>query len=88
MIIEIIAETIFPVIGRIIGYIVLEIICRIIFYTTGYVFWKIVTLGKKPKKYIPWYSAIDQETNVTITGGYLWLTLLILLIVYSKYYGV
>ena len=88
MIIEIIAETILPVIRRAIGYIVLEIICRIIFYTTGYAFLKIVTLGKKPKKYIPWYSTIDQETNVTITGGYLWLTLFILLIVYFKFYGV
>ena len=88
MIIEAFAEVIFPVIGRIIGYIAFEIIGRIFFYTTGYVFLKIITLGKKPKKYIPWYSAIDQETHVTITGAYLWLGLFVLLFVYFKFYGV
>ena len=88
MIIEAFAESVLPMIGRVIGYIVIEIVFRIIFYTTGYVFLKIITVGKKPKKYISWYSAIDQETHVSIIGGSLWLVAFFLLIVYFKFYGV
>ena len=82
MVIELLAETILPAIGRIIGYIAIEIIGRIFFYTTGYAFLKIITLGKKPKKYVAWYDTIDQQTEVTITGCCLWLASFLLLLVY------
>ena len=84
MIIEVIAETLFPILGRILGYIFIEIIGHIFLYSIGYVFLKIVTFGKYPKKYISASSDEHQESYVILVGVIVCILLFIAGAIYSN----
>ena len=71
--IEGIAEAVFPAIGRMLGYIFVELFLHIFFYTTGYVVIKALTLGKHPKEYVSFNSESKQQTHVIFIGVFFWL---------------
>jgi len=68
MIFEAIAEAVFPVLGRILGYIFLDLIGQIICYSIGFVTVKIFTLGRHPKTFFPPGSDSGQEIYVILVG--------------------
>jgi len=68
MIGEIITEVIAPAIGRILSYILIEIIGNIVCYNLGYGFSKVVTFGKYPETYFPPEGSSKQETILMCIG--------------------
>ena len=68
MVFETILETVFPLIGRILGFIFFEILTYMVMYSIGFVFLKIITFGKYPEEYISPYSELKQEAYVYMTG--------------------
>ena len=79
-----ILESVFEVLLRIVGYIILEVFLQIICYSIGYAFLKLLTLGRFPRLYIPKGSAENQENYVIAIG----LVVVILPVVYiASVYG-
>jgi hypothetical protein len=66
MVVEVLFEAILSVVGRIIGYIFIELIFQVICYLTGYAFLKIVTVGMYPK------NSSCPEVTKNQTMGYAW----------------
>jgi len=72
VVVEIIFETIFPALGRLLSYLVLELFGQVVCYTTGYFLVKVATLGKRPIKYIPASSNEAQESGLILIGLLFW----------------
>ena len=77
MIFEIIVEVALPFIGRVIGYLAIEICGHIIFYFTGYGMLKIVTLGRLPKQFIDPKSTNKQDNYVILVGLVSWVVVVV-----------
>lgn len=68
MILEGIVEVVFPFIGRVLGYIIIDFLGQIVFYSSGYLTLKLVTLGKYPEPFVPPGDGSNQEAYCIITG--------------------
>ena len=68
MVLETILEVVIPFIGRIIGFIFLEIFFHLVIYTIGYVVLKIITYGKYPEEEFSLESDLHRETYVYLMG--------------------
>lgn len=68
MILEGLFEAVLPAIGRVLGYIVIELFFQVVCYATGFVFLRAVTFGKFPEHYIPKGSSSNQEAYVIVIG--------------------
>lgn len=78
MIIEAILETISPLIGRVIGFLLLEVFVHMIVYSAGFVFLKIITLGKYPEEFISSNSDLHREVYVYLMGWLICISLIII----------
>ena len=83
MIIEAMLETVFPIIGRALSFIFIQILINTVFYITGFIISTLVTFGKYPKKFMSIGDAsLDKvEGWVVVVGGIFWLALLLLIFV-------
>jgi hypothetical protein len=72
VVVEIIFEAILSVVGRVIGYILIELIFQVICYLTGYAFLKIVTVGTYPKKFFLPGSDEKSDYGVCLVGFLVW----------------
>jgi len=81
MIIDIVFETVGPILGRIFGYIFLHLLLNTVFYITGFVILTLVTFGKYPKRFKSISDAAldSREGWVIFAGGIFWFIVLLLL---------
>ena len=77
MILEGIVEVVFPFIGRVLGYIVIEFLGQIIFYSSGYLVLKLITFGKYPETFVLPKGDSNQETYCIIIGLTAWVSAII-----------
>lgn len=75
--IEVVFEAVIPFIGRILGYIFIELLLHIICYSTGFVITRLFTLGKKPKSFISPSSGEKQENGLIFIGIVFWCVVLV-----------
>ena len=68
MILEAIVEVVFPFVGRVLGYVIIDFLGQIVFYSSGYLILKLVTLGKYPENFVPPGGGSNQETYCIVTG--------------------
>ncbi len=76
---EEIAEGFFQAIGRVIGYLFVDFLFNIVFYYTGWLILKLVTLGRYPPKPEPygWAPRPHSRGFVIFIGSCAWLVVLI-----------
>lgn len=76
-------EALLPFMGRVLAWIAIELLAHFIFYYTGVLTLKIITLGKHPKI---WHFEKVTEKHagrLTLVGLSVWLIILVLLIAYN-----
>jgi hypothetical protein len=69
---EIVFETIFPALGRLLGFAILELFGQVICYSTGYALVKITTLGRRPVECIAASSGEPQGATLILIGLLFW----------------
>jgi len=74
--IEAVFEAVLPFIGRILGYIFIELLLHIICYSTGFAITRIFTFGKKPKSFISPGSNEKQDNGLILIGMLFWCVVL------------
>jgi hypothetical protein len=77
MILEVLIDVILPAIGRLIGFILLDVLLYIFWYSSGFVLCRVFTLGRYPKKHIPWDNEVHQELLVNMVGFVFWVAVLL-----------
>jgi len=82
MILEGIAEVVFPFIGRVLGYIIIEFLGQIVFYSSGYLTLKLITFGKYPETFALPEVNSNQETYCIIIGITAWILAIIAGVIY------
>lgn len=75
MIIESFIEVVAPTIGRMLTYIVLDIIGHFICYNLGFVFLRLISMGKYPRAYYPTRFDDNDEAIVMVAGVFIVITL-------------
>ena len=78
MIMDILFETIFPAIGRILICLFVEIIYNTICYLTGYVVIKSLTAGRYPEEF-RLSEGINEPSNVSLAGLVTWIVIIMYL---------
>ena len=73
-------EAALPVIGRAIVYICIELIAYIVFYYTGFVFFKVASLGRYPKNSRLNLINSKRATPMILSGLVFWVVGLISLV--------
>ena len=74
--IEAVFEAVLPFIGRVLGWIFVELLLHIICYSTGFVISRIFTFGKRPKSFISISSNEKQENGLILIGLLFWCVVL------------
>lgn len=74
--IEVVFEAVLPFIGRVLGYIFIELLLHIICYTTGFAITRLFTFGKKPREFISHSSSQKQESGLILIGLLFWCVVL------------
>lgn len=69
---DILFETILPAFGRMLIYLIVEIIYNTICYLTGYVVIKVLTAGKYPKEFTL-SEGMNEPGNVFLAGLVAWI---------------
>lgn len=72
MIVEVIFETVVPIIGRVIGFLFIEILTQTICYTTGFLITRLVTFGKFPKTFVSPKYVTRQQGWLIVIGILFW----------------
>lgn len=85
MVLELIAEAILPFVGRVLGYIVMDLLAYGVFYFTGLAVLKILTLGRYPDEYFWQRGRSGQDAFSIMVGLLVWVALLLAALV--KYTG-
>jgi len=74
---DFIVEAVLPFIGRVLGYILIELFLHVICYTTGFVIVWLFTFGSKPEKFIPPKNQTQQEYWLYFLGFLFWAVFLV-----------
>lgn len=80
MVTDVIFEAVLPAIGRMLGYVLIELAFYTVCYITGYVFLKLLTLGKYPTKLIYRGSSDNSDIGVCLVGLLVWIVLITFLL--------
>lgn len=72
MIFEGLIEVAVPLVGRILGYVIIDLLAHIIFYFTGYTVLKVVTFGRRPENFIRRNDGFEQDYRVIFFGFIFW----------------
>ena len=72
MIFDVLIDVILPTIGRVLGFIFVEVMIHMVCYTTGFVLCRTLTLGRFPRQYTSWLSDDSQELLVNMVGFMFW----------------
>ena len=78
MIMDILFETIFPAIGRMLIYLFVEIIYNTICYLTGYVVIKSLTAGRYSEEF-RLSEGMNEPSNVSLVGLVTWIVIIMYL---------
>ncbi len=75
MILEGIVEVVFPLIGRVLGYIIIEFLGQIVFYSSGYLTLKLIVLFwmkmMRMKHYLlEWILVFTIKTTTCLVGNH------------------
>ncbi len=76
VVIEVVFEAVLPFIGRVLGYIFIELLLHIICYTTGFAITRLFTFGKRPELFISPSSSEKQDNGLILIGLLFWCVVL------------